>query len=484
MQAVVETGSDPKGMAKVIRGLNFQSPKMDLEFLEAVFKKCIPEERLKEESSLSSIPKWLAAMAVEEKKDTSEPMATEEGAEKSPAQKRAEQKKEALEKLNAEMGSLLNEDSDFAERSTYVMLLVQEGLMLRGHMQLAAECVESLLKYLDNFPNSLTLHALLARAQSNHCLVAEKLGKFQGLRSELLKAYRTAVLRHNTSSQATLCNLILRNYLLAKEFDLASIFISKSKFPEGAVGADSARFAFYVGKMKMHQQDYSKAHQELRKALRKAPQDPTVAVGFKEMAWKLLFVVEMLLGEVPRRQQFAQKEFGDAFEPYLAITQAVRTGSAQHFEEVFKKHSAVFKKDETYTLIQRLTANVMRTGLRKMNAAYSRISLGDIAAKLAVNPTDIELMVAKVIAHNVMQATINNADKCVESKMSANHYVTKDPAEFFHKRIDNCLRLHADCVRALTYPAVQTKPKTDDSNSKDSVEIDDDNLDDSHMNVL
>jgi len=37
---------------------------------------------------------------------------------------------------------------------------------------------------------------------------------------------------------------------------------------------------------------------------------------------------------------------------------------------------------ERYTLIQRLRHNVIKTGLRKINVAYSRISLADVCKKL------------------------------------------------------------------------------------------------------
>lgn len=46
------------------------------------------------------------------------------------------------------------------------------------------------------------------------------------------------------------------------------------------------------------------------------------------------------------------------------------------------QHEATFREDKTYTLIQRLAHNVIKTGLRKINSSYSRISLQDLCEKV------------------------------------------------------------------------------------------------------
>ena len=50
--------------------------------------------------------------------------------------------------------------------------------------------------------------------------------------------------------------------------------------------------------------------------------------------------------------------------------------------EVAEKHAGVFEADRTRNLIVRLQYNVIRAGLRRINLAYSRISLADVAARL------------------------------------------------------------------------------------------------------
>ena len=61
---------------------------------------------------------------------------------------------------------------------------------------------------------------------------------------------------------------------------------------------------------------------------------------------------------------------------------------------VAEEHEGVFAGDRTLNLIVRLRHNVIRAGLRRINLAYSRISLADIAAKLGAplfqNPHETE----------------------------------------------------------------------------------------------
>ncbi len=65
--------------------------------------------------------------------------------------------------------------------------------------------------------------------------------------SMLLQAHSTATLRHDEDLQATLLNLLLRNYFNASLFDQADKLISKTTFPESAGNAQLARYLFYLG---------------------------------------------------------------------------------------------------------------------------------------------------------------------------------------------------------------------------------------------
>ena len=65
--------------------------------------------------------------------------------------------------------------------------------------------------------------------------------------------------------------------------------------------------------------------------MRKAP---TPAIGFRVAASKWLILVRLLLGEVPERQEFALPGLGKALQPYLELTQAVRSGDLVTFAQV------------------------------------------------------------------------------------------------------------------------------------------------------
>ena len=63
-----------------------------------------------------------------------------------------------------------------------------------------------------------------------------------------------------------------------------------------------------------------------------------------------------------------------------------------------EEHAAVFSADRTQNVIVRLRHNVIRTGLRRINLAYSRIGLANVAAKLGLpDAGDVECIVAKAI---------------------------------------------------------------------------------------
>lgn len=60
---------------------------------------------------------------------------------------------------------------------------------------------------------------------------------------------RTATLRHDADGQATLLNLLLRNYLHYNLYDQAEKLVSKSVFPEQANNNEWARYLYYTGEM-------------------------------------------------------------------------------------------------------------------------------------------------------------------------------------------------------------------------------------------
>ena len=76
---------------------------------------------------------------------------------------------------------------------------------------------------------------------------------------------------------------------------------------------------------------------------------------------------------------------------------AVRSGDVENFQQVLQKYTDQFEADKTFTLILRLHHNVIKTAIRRISLAYSRISLDDVAKKLRLeSPADAEFIIAKV----------------------------------------------------------------------------------------
>merc|ERR1711976_645981 len=129
------------------------------------------------------------------------------------------------------------------------------------------------------------------------------------------------------------------------------------------------------------------------------------------------------MGGIPDRATFMQKELKAQLRPYYAITQAVRTGDLNAFKEESQKHEALFKKDKTLTLINRLRYNVIKTGLRDINLSYSKISLQDVCTKLGLETAqDAAGVIAKAVVDGVIDAQIDYDAQYVTSKQKVALY--------------------------------------------------------------
>ncbi|MBN3308743.1 PSMD3 ATPase, partial [Amia calva] len=321
------------------------------------------------------------------------------------------------------------------EVETYLQLLLVVYLTNNKRFTEAQKVSDNLLQKIST-QNRRALDLVAAKCYYYHSRVYEFLNQLDAVRSFLHARLRTATLRHDADGQATLLNLLLRNYLQYNLYDQAEKLVSKSVFPEQANNNEWARYLYYTGRIKAIQLEYSEARRTLTNALRKAPQH--TAVGFKQTVHKLLIVVELLLGEIPDRLQFRQP---------------VRTGNLAKFNQALDQFGEKFQTDGTYTLIIRLRHNVIKTGVRMISLSYSRISLADIAQKLQLDsPEDAEFIVAKAIRDGVIEASINHEKGYVQSKETIDIYGTREPQLAFHQRISFCLDIHNMSVKAMRFP--------------------------------
>ncbi|TKY84829.1 hypothetical protein EX895_005909 [Sporisorium graminicola] len=322
-------------------------------------------------------------------------------------------------------------------------------------------------------------------------------GGLTAIRSQLLGLQRTASLRHDSETEATIINLLLRSYIVeANLYDQADKLVARAPFPRSsASNPQVARYDYYVGRIRAVQLDYTQAHVHLQQAIRRAPQvslpqdsssagsDTTAATpkpatvekkdtankresnpvgqsqtaaGFLQTAHKFLVVVELLMGEIPERSIFRTPVLRKALAPYMEIVQAVRVGDLQRFQSTLQKYTSLFQTDKTLSLIVRLRHNVIKTGIRMISLSYSRISLADITHKLHLeSEEDAEYIVAKAIRDNVVDSRDTRVDHEkaeMVNRETKDLYETDEPMQQFQQRIQFCLQLHNESVKAMRYP--------------------------------
>ena len=334
-----------------------------------------------------------------------------------------------------------------------VMLLIKQS-RLRESEEIALEEI--------NKQHSRTSQPLLAK-------IFYYLGLIYELKAELnvnifLKWYRISCLKHDTYSQAVLINVILRFYLLSDKVRLAKEFSEKSGFPETAGYPEIARNQLYLGKIKALTLNYIEAHGHLIQAARKAPENG--ATGFKLAVEKLRLLVELLMGEIPSRKSLLGIK---GISSYVELIRAVRSGELDKFTAILSSNQNIYIADMNYSLVIRLRHIVIKSGLKRINLAYSVIALEDIASKLGLKFENTEFILAKAIRDGVIEATIDHENKLLKSKVLEDVYTTNDPQILLKKRIDFCIGLRNDVVRAMQFP--QNKPVTNQKENNEEIDF-------------
>jgi 26S proteasome regulatory subunit N3 len=211
-----------------------------------------------------------------------------------------------------------------------------------------------------------------------------------------------------------------------------------------------------LGRIKAVQLEYAEAQVRLNQALRKGPE--VGAKGFRTQIQKLLIIVELLMGEIPKRDIFSQADFKKTLAPYYQVVTCVKQGDMKAFHDLIAKHKTVFQTDKNLTLILRLRHTVIKFALKKINVSYSKISLKDVCQKLNLESVEeTEQIVAKAIRDNVIEAMIDHENQWLKSKDLVDVYSTNDPQSTLHKRIQFCMNLHNDAVLALEFPPKEDK---------------------------
>lgn len=281
-------------------------------------------------------------------------------------------------------------------------------------------------------------------------IVAEPITGDRFSLNELQQKLRELSLRHDECGQEIILNEILRILIDRKEFEQAELMLTNCVLVEPYRSTNQhARYAYYVALIRAIRLDYGTAIQYAVQALRKTPER---ALGFRIAATKLFLTLQLLNGETPSRSEFLDPQMKDALYPYMQLTSCVRFGNLGRFMSLVKQFQETLEHDKTYTLILRIRQNVIRTGLKHICQAYSRISLSDICVKLSLeNPDDVEYIVSKAIREGVVAATIDHEAGTVNTSDTVDVYSTTEPMQAFQKRIAFLNDVHADAKRALRY---------------------------------
>mmetsp|Transcript_21129 Transcript_21129/g.34201 ORF Transcript_21129/g.34201 Transcript_21129/m.34201 type:complete len:530 (+) Transcript_21129:45-1634(+) len=451
-----------QGQTRLIsRALRYNTPirkGVTPEVLIEAIKKFIPESRPFKPTLiqlLESLPKTSEPVAMETE------AAASAGAEKDKAADAAKAKEKAKPPARKAVPAALGERG---EVEVYLAVLVLTTVLRAGRPAEAAELATALVDRVKEL-NRRTLDPLSAKAYFYFAEAYARLGKLGAARPALLALHRSCCLRHDEHGQAVLLNAALRSLLEAGLVEAADRLLGQAKMPPGAGAPQLCRHLYYTGAVRAAQLDYSDAAAALGQALRKAPQGPGQALGFRLAAQRLRALAQLLTGEVPDRRDFEQPPALRApLRPYRQLAAAVRGGDLVKFQEVADRHAAVFEADRTALLVRRLAHNVVKIGLRKINLSYSKISLQDLAERLHLGDArTAEYVAAKAIRDGVLEAEIDPENGWLVGKEVADAYATDEPQRAFHQRVAFCLDVHNEAVKAMRYPPNAYKKELEDN---------------------
>jgi len=336
-------------------------------------------------------------------------------------------------------------------------------------IKMAKEFVDYARAQID-LENSRTLDHFFSKIYYYSGFIYEKLGELNNFVPQFLDAYRAACHRNDEQTQATLINYILRSYINDQLYIQAANFIEICSLPENVSPNQQARNLYYEAKIQAVQMKYPEAQAHVIQAIRKASE--YTGKAFRVQAMKLRIIVTLLMGEIPDRSLFSDQEMKSDLYAYFIIVQKVREGNIEEFMKVINEHEDTFKKNDNYNLLIRLRHNVIKFGLRKINASYSRISLADITTKLGLESVkETESIVTKAIRDKVINAVINREDRELKTNEVADVYTSNLPTTQLDKRIRFWMEIYNDSVKALEFPKKETKKI--DFNLEDDEEIQD-----------
>jgi 26S proteasome regulatory subunit N3 len=308
------------------------------------------------------------------------------------------------------------------------------------------------------------LDPIVSKLLRYYSLTASSVG--ENIRYQLMHLHHQLTVVSSCDGAATCVNLLLQLLTDAKEVEAASALLANTTFPTNASNNALVRNLYYTGVIKALQLSYSEAHTSLQSCLRKAPSCGDKTACFRGQCTVMSVVVQLLMGDIPSRDTFNDKDTHELCKPYLQLTQAVRSGVIDTFHQVVDKYKEVFKSDNTLSLIQRLQHTVVKAGLRRLSLSYSRISLDVISQRLGIPQSSAGYVVAKAILDGVIDGKIDHAAKCLVCNERDDIYTTSVPTTTLHRRIAFTLNVYNDAVMGMRYPDKDDWEKEQDEKRK------------------
>lgn len=362
--------------------------------------------------------------------------------------------KHCLKECTAFLGLLILVRMYSVRTESYIKMKEKSLEVRRSHFQ---ECLELSKVLFDHCRRSTTqsMDQLVSKTVYFYSRIHEICGEFAHAKNNILECYRSSVLSHHCMTQAACINLILRNYVLTKRFDLGLKALEKMVYPENlSSGTQQARYLYYSGRIYSAQLEYQQAFGSFTQSLRKTfPGKGRGALNFALSAQKFAIVVQMLMGEIPDRSIFNSPNLRKGLIPYLELVKAVRSGDMKEFDSNLEKRRQVYERDGTLSLIKRLAHNVIRSGLKTISLSYKRIYLDDIADHFGWDSSqDVEGVISKAIFDKVVNAKINDDIKCLESQHKSDFYGSESMLNSLHSRIAFSLLLRSNAIKSMEYP--------------------------------
>lgn len=353
--------------------------------------------------------------------------------------------------MDVDVESAPVDESSLPEIDVFIHLLVQIFLHDSGELKALHQFNEVCINVLQSY-NRRTLDFIQAKVWYYIFRSSELTHNLIPIRVPLMAGLRTATLRHDTETRALIITLLLRDYILTNDINQAYNLVEKTEFPNEATNSVVARYYYYLARIQAIQLDYSSANECAITAIRKCPQTKS-ALGFLQSSTKLHIIIQLLTGEIPELSNFRNADLEQSLIAYAAVTKAVRLGDLKIFNDSLEQFKEVLKKDKNYNLVLRLRQNVIKTGIRIISLTYKRISLKDICIKLQLeNELSAEYIVSKAIADGVVDASIDHANGCMQSREVLDVYSTASPQAELDRRIKFTLQLNNESVKAMNYP--------------------------------